>query len=158
MNVPGWLLWGFVATLLLTTIMAGSQGAGLTRVSLPYLLGTMLVEGRDRARRVGFAMHLALGMAFSLVYVAVFQSLGAAGAWRGLGLGLAHAAFLLVGVMPMLPSLHPRMANEQQGPTVSRQLEPPGMLALHYGPRTPLTVIVAHALFGLVLGTFYRVG
>jgi hypothetical protein len=49
------------------------------------------------------------------------------------------------------------MANEQYGPTVVRQLEPPGFLGLHYGIRTPLTVLVAHVIFGIILGTFYVV-
>jgi hypothetical protein len=47
------------------------------------------------------------------------------------------------------------MANEQGGPTVVRQLEPPGFLGLHYGTRTPISVFAAHALFGAILGAFY---
>jgi hypothetical protein len=49
------------------------------------------------------------------------------------------------------------MASEQQGPTVARQLEPPGFLALNYGVRTPIAVFVSHAVFGIILGAFYRV-
>jgi hypothetical protein len=48
------------------------------------------------------------------------------------------------------------MASEQQGPTVVRQLEPPGILALNYGYQTPLAVLLAHVAFGMVLGAFYR--
>jgi hypothetical protein len=47
------------------------------------------------------------------------------------------------------------MASEQYGPTVVRQLEPPGFLALHYGTRTPVSVLLAHAVFGIILGGFY---
>jgi hypothetical protein len=57
-----------------------------------------------------------------------------------------------------LPALHPRMANEQRGPTPTRQLEPPGFLALNYGYRTPLSVVLAHVLYGAVLGLFCRTG
>jgi len=32
----------------------------------------------------------------------------------------------------MLPGLHLRMASEQRGPEPTRQLEPPGFLALNY--------------------------
>jgi hypothetical protein len=49
------------------------------------------------------------------------------------------------------------MASEQQGPTVVRQLEPPGFLALNYGVQTPLSMIAAHILFGAILGAFYAV-
>jgi len=59
--------------------------------------------------------------------------------------------------LPVLPALHPRMANEQYGPTVVRQLEPPGFLGLHYGIRTPISVLAAHAIFGAILGAFYTI-
>ncbi|MGZ3457893.1 MAG: hypothetical protein ACXU86_05230 [Archangium sp.] len=59
-------------------------------------------------------------------------------------------------VLPVLPAVHPRMASESQGPTEVRLLEPPGFLGLHYGPRTPLTTLVAHLAFGVLLGALYR--
>jgi hypothetical protein len=63
---------------------------------------------------------------------------------------------VLVVAMPALLAMHPRMANEQQGPTPTRQLEPPGFLALNYGRRTPLSLILAHLVYGGILGAFYR--
>jgi hypothetical protein len=70
-------------------------------------------------------------------------------------IGLVRGAFVLVVGMPALPGLHPRMASEMHGPTVVKQLEPPGFLARNYGVRTPISVLLAHLLFGLMLGTFY---
>jgi hypothetical protein len=70
-------------------------------------------------------------------------------------IGLVHAAFVLTAGMRVLPGLHPRMASEQHGPTVTRQLEPPGFLALNYGYQTPVSVVVAHVIFGAILGAFY---
>jgi hypothetical protein len=52
--------------------------------------------------------------------------------------------------------LHPRMAGEHRGPTAPRQLEPPGFMALHYGYQTPASVLVAHVVYGAILGGFYR--
>jgi hypothetical protein len=72
-------------------------------------------------------------------------------------LGLLHAAVVLTTGMRLLPGLHPRMASEQHGPTVARQLEPPGFLALNYGVRTPLAVVLSHIVFGMIIGGFYRV-
>lgn len=156
MNVGGWLLWGFVATLVLTTVMSGVQGMRLTRMSLPYILGTFLTPDRDRAKLWGFCFHLINGWVFSLIYVFAFQSWGAASWWRGACIGFVHGAFVLTVGMRVLPGLHPRMASEQQGPTVMRQLEPPGSLALNYGVQTPVTLMLAHMIFGVVLGAFYR--
>jgi hypothetical protein len=48
------------------------------------------------------------------------------------------------------------MASEQHGPTAARQLEPPGFLALHYGVGTPIAVAIEHVIFGVILGSFYR--
>ena len=42
-----------------------------------------------------------------------------------------------------------------QGPTLMRQLEPPGFLALNYGLQTPIAVVITHIIFGIVLGSFY---
>ena len=58
----------------------------------------------------------------------------------------------VVVVVPLLPSIHPRMASEQQGPTATRLLEPPGFMATHYGMRTPIAVLLSHAVFGAMLG------
>ncbi|HEX3663391.1 MAG TPA: hypothetical protein VHU89_18290 [Acidobacteriaceae bacterium] len=157
MNWTSWLLWGFVATIALTTLSAGAQGAGLTRMSFPDVLGLAVTPSRDRAKVYGFLMHGALGLIYSLIYVAIFESLHDARWWIGALIGLAHAVFVLTVVMKMLPSLHPRMASEQYGPTAKRALEPPGFLALHYGVQTPLAVIVSHVAFGVILGAFYHV-
>lgn len=155
MNWGSWLLWGFVGTSVLTTVMAGSQGMRLTRMNIPYMLGTIFTPNRDRAKLVGFGVHLLMGWLFSLVYVAAFHAWGRATWWLGAAVGAVHAAFVLTAGMRLLPGMHPRMASEQQGPTVMRQLEPPGFLALNYGYQTPLSVLVAHVAFGMILGAFY---
>jgi hypothetical protein len=67
-----------------------------------------------------------------------------------------HGTFVLVAAMPILPGLHPRMASEQRGPTPTRQLEPPGFCALNYGHRTPLSIVVAHIVYGILVGALYR--
>src|SRR5688572_8193180 len=130
MNWAGWLLWGFASTVVLTSILSASQGMGITRMSIPYLLGTMFTPNRDRAKLLGSMVHFANGWLFSLIYVAGFHAWNEATWWLGALVGLVHATFVLTVLMAILPALHPRMANEQQGPSVVRQLEPPGFLAL----------------------------
>jgi hypothetical protein len=157
MNWSNWLLWGFVANIMLTTTSASAQGLGVTRMNMPYMLGTIFTADRDRAKLYGFFVHLGLGWAFSLIYVLIFQSIGAAGWWRGGLIGIFHAFFVLIVVMALLPGLHPRMASEQHGPEAHNMLEPPGFLGLHYGKRTPLAVLLSHTIFGAILGAFYHV-
>jgi hypothetical protein len=155
MSWPSWLLWGFVGTVVLTTLMAGSQGLGLTRMSLPYMVGTMFTANRDRAKLIGFAVHLLNGWLFALIYVAAFHALRTATWWLGALIGVIHASFVLTAGMRILPGLHPRMASEQQGPAVAPRLEPPGLLALNYGIQTPVSVVVGHLVFGAIVGGFY---
>jgi hypothetical protein len=156
MNWSSWILSGFVATLALSTLLATSHGLGLTRLNIPYLLGTFVTPDREKARLYGFVAHLLNGWVFSLLYIFIFQSTHLANWWFGLLLGLAHALFSLTVGMSLLPSLHPRMASERHGPVAQRQLEPPGFMALNYGYQTPLSVFLSHAAFGAILGSLYR--
>lgn len=156
MSWPQVLLAGFVGTLVLTTLEAGAQQLHISRMSIPYLLGTMLTKERDKARLAGFVAHLFNGQLFALVYVAIFHAVHRSGVWRGLLLGLAHSAVVLLVAVPLLPSIHPRMASPEQGPEGARVLEPPGPFAIHYGFSTPAVVVVAHAIFGMIIGWLYR--
>jgi hypothetical protein len=151
-----WLLAGLAATIALTTIEAGSQQLRLTRMSIPYLLGTIFTPDRSKAKVLGFFLHLVNGQIFALVYIALFHRVGEAGASWGLLFGVAHAVVVLLVLLPLLAALHPRVAREDAGPTQMRQLEPPGALALHYGASTPLWVVVGHAVYGVIFGLLYR--
>jgi uncharacterized membrane protein YagU involved in acid resistance len=136
--------------------MSASQGLGLSRMGMPYILGSMFTPDRDRAKLVGFGLHLLNGWVFAYVYAAAFESWRRATWWLGALIGLVHGAFVLLAGVSLIPSLHPRMAGEQHGPTPTRQLEPPGFLALNYGRRTPISVLLAHLVYGAILGAFYR--
>jgi hypothetical protein len=151
-----WLFWGIMATLVQLLFEAASQGLHLSRMSLPYILGTMYTSNRSRAKLIGFVQHLVNGAMFSLIYVAIFHYWGGPTWWKGALVGLLQAAFVLLVVMSLLPEFHPRMANERYGPTARRQLEPPGFLATNYGTRTPVAIVVSHVIFGTVLGLFCK--
>jgi uncharacterized membrane protein YagU involved in acid resistance len=149
------LLWGFFATGVLTLIMSGSQQIGWSRMSLPFMLGSMFSNRRRWAMMLGFGAHLVFGCLFALLYGLVFESLDRVTWWLGGLLGLYHGAFVLIVLIPMMPSVHPRMAGKHHGPSPTRQLEPPGFLALNYGRRTPIITLVGHVIYGVILGLFY---
>jgi hypothetical protein len=155
-NVRDTALWGFVATIVLTGLLSASQSLRLTRMNIPYMLGTLVTRDRDRAKVVGFGLHLVNGWLFASLYAAAFESWGRASWWRGAGIGLVHALFVLLVGLPSLPGIHPRMASESSGPSPTRHLEPPGFMALNYGARTPISVLIAHLAYGAILGAFYR--
>jgi hypothetical protein len=152
MDWGGWAVFGLVATTLLTAALTLVQLLGGTRLDLPLLLGTSLVADPDGARVVGFAVHLAFGQVFAAFYAAGFAALGFAGWSVGALFGLVHAVVALTVLVPLLPGVHPRMASERAGPGSTAVLEPPGVLAANYGLATPLVTIVAHGIYGVVLG------
>jgi hypothetical protein len=153
-NLPELLLWGLIATIAMTTILAASQGLGFSRLSLPFLVGTIFTHRRARAAVLGFILYVLGGWLFAMLYFLVFISIGVATWWLGALLGVLHGIFLLVCALPLLPYAHPRMASGHDGPCRTYMLEPPGFLGLHYGVRTPLTLLVAQAVYGATLGGF----
>ena len=152
MDWSGWAVDGLIATGLLTALLSIAQLAGRTRMDLPLLLGTLFVADPDRARAVGFFIHLANGQVFALVYAAAFAAHGQATWWLGALLGLIHALVALTILVPALPAVHPRMASTRAGPGTGAVLEPPGPLGLHYGRATTLVTIAAHVGYGALLG------
>jgi hypothetical protein len=152
MDWAGWALFGLVATTALTAVMIVAQQAGFTRLDFPLVLGTLVTEDPDRARVAGFFIHLAAGQGFALGYAATFALLHRATWWLGALLGLLHVAVALTVLLPLLPGVHPRMASPRAGPSTTTVLEPPGLLALNYGVQTPAVAILAHLVYGGVLG------
>lgn len=151
-RLEGILLWGLMATAALTVILHGSQGLGLSRLSLPFLVGTFFTGRRSWAHMLGFAFYVTGGWLFTILYYLLFAALGTASWWLGGLLGAFHALFLLVVVLPLLPYFHPRMASEYDGPSAARRLEPPGFMGLNYGHQTPFSTLAGHAVYGAILG------
>jgi hypothetical protein len=152
MDWAGWALFGLVATAALTAVMIAAQLAGLSRLDLPLILGTVVAEDPDRARVAGFFIHLAIGQGFALGYAASFAVLGRATWWLGGLFGLLHVAIALTVLVLLLAGVHPRMASPRAGPASTSVLEPPGLLGLNYGTQTPLVAAAAHLAYGVALG------
>ena len=155
MNLPSVLLWGFAATVMLTTILSGGQALGITRIDMPFIMGTMFTTHRDRAKIYGYCFHLVNGLLFGILYAVFFENLHKATWWLGAIIGLVQGFVVIVILLPLLPGVHPRMVSDSRGPEPTRLLEPPGFLAMNYGRMTPIVTLVAHTVYGLILGAFY---
>lgn len=158
MNWVGWGVFGLGATAALTSVLIAAQLAGWTRLDLPLLLGTLVVEDPDRARAVGFLAHLGAGQVFALLYALGFAVLGQAGWWLGALFGLVHAGVALTALIPLFAGVNPRIGSLRAGLETRAVLEPPGLLALNYGYQTPLVAVTAHVLYGALLGLLLDVG
>lgn len=151
----GAVVGGLAGTVVLTTLLRAAGEFGLTRIDLPFLLGTAVTSDRVRAKAVGYALHFVFGLLFALAYYAFFVVLGAAGVLLGAVFGLVHALFAgtaLVNVL--LPVVHPRMGTGFDAAGSAPLLEPPGFMLLNYGRETPLVNIVAHVAYGAIVGGF----
>jgi hypothetical protein len=137
----GALAGGFIGTLVLTTGLRTANELGFTRIDLPFLLGTAVTRDRSRAK--------------ALVYFAIFTALDTSGWLLGALFGLLHgtvSATALVSIL--LPVVHPRMGSELTAADSSPLLEPPGFLLRNYGRGTPIATLLAHVVYGAIVGGF----
>jgi len=155
MNLPSILLWGFGATIVLTTLTIAGQSLGLTRIDIPFIVGTMFTPNRDKAKVIGVIVHLINGWIFAIVYALFFENVHAPSLWLGAVIGVVQGIFVTTVLLPTLPGVHPRMVSESRGPEPTRLLEPPGFLAVNYGRYTPIVLLLAHGVYGAILGMFY---
>lgn len=155
MMIWGALAGGFVGTLVLTSILRAASEAGVTRIDLPFLLGTAFTSDRTRAKALGYLLHFVAGLIFALIYYAIFSAIGHNGWWLGAAFGLAHGLFAgtaLVNIL--LPVMHPRMGSEETAAPAVALLERPGFMMVNYGLRTPLVSLAAHVAYGALVGGF----
>ncbi len=153
--IGGAIVGGLVGTLVLTTLLRAASELRLTRMDLPFLLGTAVTTDRVRAKAAGYALHFVFGLLFALAYYAIFVVIDTAGVLLGALLGLVHALFAgtaLVSVL--LPLVHPRMGTGFDAAGSAPLLEPPGFMLLNYGRETPVVNVVAHVAYGAIVGGF----
>jgi hypothetical protein len=159
--VSAWaaLAGGLVGTFVLTTILRGASELGLTRVDLPFLLGTALTADRSTAKVLGYVAHFGFGFLFAGGYYLVFLAIGRSGWLLGAAFGFLHgfvAGTALVNVL--LPVVHPRMGRPWTDASANPLIESPGFLMLNYGKATPIVTLVAHVAYGAIVGGFTSLG
>lgn len=149
---------GFIGTLVMTTMVRGAAELGLTRMDLPFLLGTIVTDNRRKAKAIGYVFHFILGIGFALLYGALFVILGRSSWWLGALIATAQALFtstILVNVL--LPAVHPRMGEAETAANEIALIEPPGFLMLNYGRNTFVIALLAHIAYGAIVGAVVRV-
>jgi hypothetical protein len=155
MSVWGAIAGGFGGTLVLTSGLRAASELRLTRIDLPFLLGTIVTADRVRAKAIGYLLHFLAGLVFALIYYAVFTVIGRSGWGLGALFGLGHAVFASTALVNvLLPVLHPRMGTPFTAANSTPLLEPPGFLMLNYGRSTPLVTLLTHLAYGTLVGGF----
>jgi hypothetical protein len=155
MSVWAALIGGVAGTLVLTSLLRAATELRQTRIDLPFLLGTVVTADRQRAKLIGYVFHLVAGLLFSLVYYVGFVGLGRAGWLLGAGFGVIHGVFAMTALVNvLLPAIHPRMGSSLSSVDSTALLEAPGFLMLNYGRATPFVTLIAHVLYGAIVGGF----
>ena len=155
MSLFGALVGGFAGTVVLTTVLRTATELHLTRIDLPFLLGTTVTANRSTAKAVGYAAHFLVGLAFAAGYYLLFAVLDRHDWWLGAVFGLVHgvvAGTVLINVL--LPLIHPRMGSPMSDATTVALLEAPGFLGRNYGRQTATVGLVAHVLYGVIVAVF----
>ena len=155
MSIWAALAGGFAGTLVLTTVLRTATELHLTRMDLPFLLGTALTANRTGAKAIGYAAHFVMGLIFAAGYYALFIAVGRHDWWLGTLFGLGHGLFagtVLVNVL--LPLVHPRMGSSLSDATTVALLEAPGFLARNYGRQTATVGLLAHLAYGTIIAVF----
>ena len=155
MTVWGALAGGFVGTLVLTTGLRAATGLRLTRIDLPFMLGTAFTPDRVRAKALGYLLHFVAGLAFAALYYAVFSAIDESSWWLGALFGLVHGLFAVGALVSiLLPLVHPRMGSAETAADSRPLLEPPGFLMMNYGASTPAVALLLHTVYGAIVGAF----
>jgi hypothetical protein len=149
---------GVIGTLAMATMIKAACELGLSRMDLALLLGTVATPNRRKARAIGYVMYFVLGVAFAEAYGALFAIIGRSSWWLGALVGTLHAIFIsTVLVSVLLPVVHPRMATSDTAANEVTLIEPPGFLMLNYGRSTFVVTLVAHIVYGALVGLIVRI-
>lgn len=155
---------GLVAGVVMTMLMTMMRKAGKTEMDMALLQGTMFTGDRGKARGIGLFSHVVMmsAIVFGSIYALLFMVLDvAAGSawWVGAVIGVVHG--MVAGMaMAMMPAMHPRMrasadATIGGGASSGVELDPPGFFARNYGAATPAGLVMAHLIYGLLVGLVY---
>lgn len=145
----GAIVWGVVAGLVMTGVTRMARTAGMTRMNLLDMLGSMVAEpGTDKSRNIGLAMHLVDSALLALAWVYTMAWFNWPANWFT---GLLWGAFISVLALLMLSSIgviHPKIRQGRQ--------DDPGPAAINMGKMTPVGLVIDHLIYGFLLGILYQ--
>lgn len=150
----GWALAaGLVGGVAFLIVVTMGLAIGMTRMNFLEVLGTMLAPKANRTTvyATGLAAHLMASAGFGLVHAGLLHaigitSVGEAAGWD-LALGMAHGVVILAMLPAMLTAMHPLVRTGA--------MERPGVALTGFGNGTPIGSLMAHVVFGLIVGAVY---
>ena len=150
----GTAIWaGFVGAIAMLGVIYMGLASGMTSMNLLRTLGTMAVPKASNPviYGIGLMMHLMMGAGFGLVHAGLLHAVdpaseGAAAAYGAL-FGGVHGVIVALTMPVILTMMHPLVR--------SGDLPEPGVALTRLGKMTPVGIVMAHVVFGLVVGAIY---
>jgi hypothetical protein len=150
---------GFIGAVVMTLMMNGAKAAGMTSMDMVLMQGAMVTGDRKKAKGIGLVTHLVMMGAIVLgsIYAWLFSLLDVAPEdlwWVGALIGVVHG--IIAGMaMAMMPTMHPRMGGDADTAGDEIHLRSPGLFGKNHGKMTPVGIMMAHIVYGLVVGLVY---
>lgn len=140
------VICGLIGALAISAASAILRLIGIP-IHIELILGTLSgLQPGPAAFLLGFAMHLAIGGAFGLLYGWLFETVWLhGGAFTGMILGTLHAALIGMGV-GLTPQFHPY---------VPEMIPDPGPFFANIGPIGVIAFFGVHILYGAIVGAGY---
>lgn len=147
------ILAGLVGAVAMLVVIYGGKAMGMTRMDLLKTLGTMVAPkaATNVVYAIGAMMHLMMGAVFGLVHAGLLHAVDPSsdGAAAGFGalFGGVHGMIVAFMLPVMLTMMHPLVR--------SGHMPAPGVAMTKLGTMTPMGIVMAHIVFGLVTGAIY---
>lgn len=146
---------GILAGLLMTLFLALCRALGFTVLNIEMGLGGIITRTIGTGTWIlGFIFHLLIAASITTLYVKGFKFLGRVGWLPGFALAPLHwtAIGLLMGILPQVHKMikfFPVASHTLTSPEILR----PGYFGSSLGLGTVFSLLVAHLIYGTVVGT-----
>ncbi len=144
----GALFWGAVASFVMFLVVRLARTMKLHRMDMLDLMGSMMARPHSgESHALGLGIHLVNGALLGVAWAYACNLLGVQTDWvSALGWSLLLFALFLM-FLTSIGAVHPAIRDHRQ--------EDPGPAARNFGRLTPLGVLLAYVVYGLVLGYGY---
>ena len=138
---------GFLATLVITTVMLLLLWFGVAQVDLPVWVSRLFVSDPVKVQAVGLGIHLTMGLGFAWVFALVEPHLRFSPGQNGLIFGVVLWALVQAIGVPMLSAV---AAVIRADDSVFA-----GWFASRLGVAAAIASLAAHLAYGVSLGVVY---
>ena len=131
------IIAGSTGRMAMILLIYGGPLIGLPRWDVVSMLGSLAAPNKQEAVTLGGAIHFTVGIAFAIIYTALWSiGIGSATWWWGLIFGAVHGLLVILLLLVFL-----RMFSQ--------------LSELINEPRVMATIFLNHLVFGLVVAVVY---